>query len=99
MTLVPIYNKLIVEIIPDETESKSSSGLILMNVQSPFYRGTVTAVGKGHYQNAQRIAMDVVPGQVIRFLKNSGMGVSFDSTGNPTHVVLADVDVYAIETE
>jgi len=97
MTLVPIYNKLIVELIPEETETKSSSGLFLMNNQAPFYRGTVISVGKGHYQNAQRIAMDVVPGQIIRFLKNSGMGVEFDSMGTPTHIVLTDVDVYAIE--
>lgn len=99
MKLVPLYNKLIVELIPDAAESKSAGGLILVGKQTPYYRGKVISVGKGHYQNATRIAMDVEPGQVIIFLKNSGMGVAFDNAGNVTQVVLADTDVYAVETE
>lgn len=99
MKLVPLYNKVIVEIIPEDGEQKSPSGLILVSKQNPYYRGKVISVGKGHYQNAQRIAMDVEPGQVILFLKNSGMGVDFDNAGNVTKVLLADTDIYAVETE
>jgi co-chaperonin GroES (HSP10) len=99
MKLVPLYNKVIVDLIPEADERKSESGIILVSKQNPYYRGKVTAVGKGHYQNAQRIAMDVETGQVILFLKNSGMGVEFDFAGNVTKILLADTDIYAVEVE
>jgi co-chaperonin GroES (HSP10) len=100
MKLIPLYNKSIVEIIPDSNEqSKTAGGIILVNKQTPYYKGKVISVGKGHYQNAQRIAMDVEEGQTILFLKNSGMAVDFDSSGNPTQVLLADTDIYAIVEE
>ena len=97
MTLVPLYNKLIVEIIPEQNETKTTTGIILPGKQNPYYRGRVVSVGKGHYQNAIRISMDVEPGQTIVFLKNSGMGIDFDYAGNVTKVLLADTDVYAVE--
>ena len=99
MKLIPLYNKVIVEIIPDESETKSNSGLIVIGRQNPYYRGKIISVGKGHYQNAQRIEMDVQEGQIIRFLKNSGMGVSFDIAGNATQIILTDNDIYAVEAE
>lgn len=99
MKLVPLYNKVIVELLPEETEKKTSSGLILTHKQNPYYRGKVISVGKGHYQNAQRISMDVNEGDTILFLKNSGMGVDFDESGNVSKVILTDNDIYAIESE
>jgi chaperonin GroES len=99
MKLVPLYNKVIVEIIKDGLESKTPGGLILVDKQTPYYRGKIVSVGKGHYQNAQRIEMDVKEGQIIRFLKNSGMAVEFDTVGNPTHIILTDNDIYVIESE
>ena len=97
MKLVPLYNKIIVEIIKDEDERISPSGIILVEKKDPYYRAKVISVGKGHYQNAKRIEMDVKEGQIIRFLKNSGMGVEFDVAGNVTQVILTDNDVYAVE--
>jgi len=97
MKLVPLYNKVIVAIIKDEGEKVSPAGIIMTEKQEPYYRGTVLSVGKGHYQNATRIEMDVKEGQVIRFLKNSGMGVEFDVGGNVTQIILTDNDVYAVE--
>jgi len=97
MKLVPLYNKLVVELLKNEDESISKSGIILVGKQEPYYRGKVISVGKGHYQNAIRIEMDVKEGDVIRFLKNSGMAVEFDTVGNPTQIILTDNDVYAVE--
>jgi len=99
MKLVPLYNKIIVEIIKDDAERVMASGIILVDKQDPYYRGKVIAVGNGHYQNAIRIAMDVKEGQIIRFLKNSGMAVTFDTIGNATEIILTDNDVYAVEEE
>lgn len=99
MKLVPLYNKLIVELLPEAGEMTSSAGLILVGKTNPYYRGKVTGVGKGHYQVAQRISMDVNEGDIVIFLKNSGMAVDFDSSNNPTKIVLADTDIYAVETE
>lgn len=99
MKLVPLYNKLIVELIKDDEESKTKSGLFLVGKQNPYYRGKVISVGEGHYQNAIRIAMDVKEGQTIRFLKNCGMAVEFDTAGNPTMIIMTDNDVYAVEKE
>lgn len=98
MKLVPLYNKIIVELIKEETDKVTSSGLIIPGNPNPYYRGTVISVGKGHYQNAKRIAMDVEEGQIIIFLKNSGFGVKFDYAGNATHLILADTDIYAVES-
>ena len=56
MKLVPLYNKVIVEIIPEEGDDITESGIILTSSPKPFYRGKVTGVGCGHYQNAKRIA-------------------------------------------
>ena len=99
MKLVPLYNKIIVEIIKDDAERVMASGIILVDKQDPYYRGKVIAVGNGHYQNAIRIAMDVKEGQIVRFLQNSGMGVTFDSVGNVTEIILTDNDIYAVEEE
>jgi co-chaperonin GroES (HSP10) len=99
MKLVPLYNKIVVELLPEDEEQKTPSGIIIARPQIPYYRGKVVSVGKGHYQNAKRIAMDVEEGQVVRFLKNSGMGVEFDPAGNPTQIILTDVDIYAVEED
>jgi len=96
MKLVPLYNKVIVEVLPED-DLKSSSGLILVTSQNPYYRGKVVGIGKGHYQNAQRIAMDIFEGDIVLFLKNSGFGVEFDNVGKAKKIVLADTDVYAVE--
>ncbi|MFW6272995.1 MAG: co-chaperone GroES [bacterium] len=99
MKLVPLYNKVIVELLEEEdNESTTKSGLILVDKPKPYYRGKVLSVGRGHYQNATRIPMDVEEGQVIIFLKNSGFGVDFDDAGNPTKIILSDNDIYAVES-
>lgn len=95
--LKPLYNKVIVELLKEEGEQTTASGLILTSKPNPYYRGKVVSVGKGHYQNATRIPMDVEVGDTILFLKNSGMGVEFDNAGNPTHIILTDNDIYAVE--
>lgn len=98
--LVPLYNKMIVELIKEEVDEKSQTGLIYIpNRETPYYKGKVISVGKGHYQNAKRIEMDVKAGDVVLFLKNSGLGVELDDAGMPTKVLLSDTDVFAVETE
>lgn len=99
MKLVPLYNKVIVEILEDEEDNVTKSGIILVEKKEPFYRGRVTGVGCGHYQNAKRIEMDVKEGDIIVFLKNSGFAIELDSVGNSKKVVLADTDIYAKEVE
>lgn len=99
MKLVPLYNKVIVEILPPETNNRTASGIYIPNKPTPYYKGKVLSVGKGHYQNAQRISMDVKEGDVILFLTTAGMGVEFDAAGNPTQVLLADTDIYAVVEE
>jgi len=95
MKLVPLYNKIIVEVLPEEDESTTSSGLILLSKKNPYLRGKVIGVGEGSYQNAKRIPLDVKEGDVLLFLKNSGMGVEFDDAGHTLKIILADIDVYA----
>jgi len=97
MKLVPLYNKAIVEIIPEGGETITKSGLVIPGKQNPYYKARVVGVGNGCYQNAQRIPNDVKEGQIVYFLKNSGMGLKFDDAGNTTHVILADTDIYAVE--
>jgi chaperonin GroES len=95
--LVPLYNKVIVELIKGDGDEKTKSGLYIVNRVNPYYRGKVVAVGKGYYQNAQRIEMDIKVGQIAWFLKSSGMGIEFDEASTPTKLLLADTDIYAIE--
>ena len=95
--LVPLYNKVIVEVIKEDESMKTASGLFMPSKVQPYQKGKVVSVGKGHYQNAQRIEMDIKVGQVAWFLKNSGMGIEFDISGNPIKLLLADTDVYAVE--
>jgi len=97
MKIVPLYNKAIVEIIPEDEGTTTKSGLFIPGKKNPYYKGKVVGVGKGHYQNAIRIKPDMKEGQIVYFLKNSGMGMKFDDAGNPTHIILADTDIYAVE--
>ena len=97
--LVPLYNKVIVDLLPENEENATSSGIILVNKQNPFYRGKVISTGKGHYQNAKRIEMDVKKDDIIVFLKNSGMGIEIGDNGIPTKIILADNDIFAVETK
>lgn len=99
MKLVPLYNKIVVEVLPEDPEHRSESGLFLPGKNVPYHRGKVIGAGKGYYQNAQRIPMDIKEGDTVIFLKNSGMGIEFDNANIPTKLVLADNDIYAIEVE
>jgi co-chaperonin GroES (HSP10) len=95
--LVPLYNKILVELIPETPAVKTPGGLFTPEKPTVYCRGKVVSVGKGHYQNAQRIEMDVKIGQVAWFLRASGMGIEFDIGGNPTKILLSDMDIYAVE--
>lgn len=97
MKLVPLYNKAIVELLPEASETKTAGGLVIPGKISPYYKAKVISVGKGFFQNAQRVPNDLEVGQIVYFLKHSGMGIKFDDAGNPIQIVLADTDIYAIE--
>lgn len=97
MKLVPLYNKVIVELIPEANETRTSSGIVIPGKINPYYKGKVISVGKGFFQNAQRVPNDIEVGQIAYFLKHSGMGIKFDDAGNPLQIVLADTDIYAVE--
>jgi co-chaperonin GroES (HSP10) len=67
--------------------------------RNPYYKGKVISVGKGHYQNAKRIPMDVEVGQTVLFLKNAGLGVELDDASMPKKILLSDTDIFAVEVE
>ena len=98
--LQAVYNKMIVELIKEDDEKMSPTGLLhLPSKNTPYYRGKVISVGEGHYQNAKRIPMDIKKGDIVVFLQNSGLAIELDATNTPTKLVLADTDIYAIEKE
>lgn len=99
MKLVPLYNKLVVDVIPENDEKKTASGIVMLSRPNPYSSGKVISVGNGCFQSAIRIPMDVTVGMTVRFLKGSGMPVSYDVTNTPTQIVLADTDIYAIEVD
>jgi chaperonin GroES len=99
MALIPLYNKAIVEIIEEEEGTTTASGLYVPGKRNIYYKGVVTGVGKGHFQNAQRIPMDVKVGDKVLFLKNTGLAVELNDIGETTKVLLGDTDIFAVETE
>jgi len=94
--LVPLYNKSIVELIDEEEKNTTASGIILQRPPKPYLKGRVTAVGKGHYQNAIRIPMDVEVDDTVLFLRTSGLAVETNDIGDSVKIILADNDIFAV---
>lgn len=90
--LTPIGDKLIVELF-EEVEQQTASGLFLpqQSAERP-QRGTVLAVGEGHWENGQLVPMSVKPGDEIVYGKYSGTEIEHDGR---KFLVMKEADVLA----
>ena len=78
MNLVPLEDRVVVQVI--ETEEKTSSGIVLPDTakEKPS-KATVLAVGPGKYdESGKLIPMPVKKGDVVVFAKYSGTELKLD---------------------
>ena len=78
MNLVPLEDRVVVQVI--ETEEKTSSGIVLPDTakEKPS-KATVLAVGPGKYDDSGKlIPMPVKKGDVVVFAKYSGTELKLD---------------------
>lgn len=90
-----VYDKIIVERIKEEDESKTESGIILQNNTIVFGRGKILSKGEGTYQDGKRITMDVNVGDVV--LYNPNMVSPLTTAIDNNIFIMSDKDVVAIE--
>ena len=91
MNLQPLGDRLIVEVL--EEESTTASGIVLPDTaQEKPQRGKVLAVGKGRYEDGQLIALDLEVGDEIVFSKYGGTEVK---VAGEEYLILRESDVLA----
>ena len=91
MNLKPLGDRIIVEVL--EEESKTASGIVLPEtaVEKP-QRAKVLAVGPGHYEDGQLVPLEIVVGDEVVFSKYGGTEVKF---GVSEYLILRESDVLA----
>lgn len=93
MTLKPLGDKVIVEVI-DEPQQTSSGIFLPDTAKEKSQRGKVVAVGAGKVlDNGSREPMDVAEGDVVVFAKYGGNEVTID--GNE-YMIMSLRDIHAI---
>jgi len=90
-----VYDKIIVEKIEENGESKTNTGIILQTSQVVFGKGKVVSMGDGTYQNAQRVEMDFSIGDIV--LYNPNVAYPLNGGLDNKYFVMSDKDVVAIE--
>jgi chaperonin GroES len=93
MTLKPIGDKIIVEVI-DEPE-KSSGGILLPDTaKEKSQRGKVLAIGSGRIlDNGQKVAPEVKVGDTVVYAKYGGTEFKLDGK---ELMILSERDIHAI---
>lgn len=93
MSLKPIGDKVIVEVI-DEPQ-QTSSGIVLPDTaKEKSQRGKVLAVGTGKMlDNGERVALEVSEGDTVVFAKYGGTELSIDGKDL---MILSERDIHAI---
>ena len=91
MNLIPLGDRLIVEVIEEETTT--SSGILLPDTaKEKPQRGKVLAVGKGRYEDGKLIPLDVEIDDEVIFSKYGGTEVK---VLGDEYLVLRESDVLA----
>lgn len=93
MSLKPIGDKVIVEVI-DEPQ-QTASGIVLPDTaKEKSQRGKVLAVGTGKMlDNGERVALEVSEGDTVVFAKYGGTELSIDGK---ELMILSERDIHAI---
>ena len=93
MTLKPLGDKIIVEII--EEPQQTASGIVLPDsAKEKSQRGKVVAVGSGKLlENGQRAEMEVKEGDTVMFAKYGGTEVNLDGK---EMMILSERDIHAV---
>jgi chaperonin GroES len=93
MTLKPIGDKIIVEVV-DEPE-KSAGGILLPDTaKEKSQRGKVIAIGSGRVlDNGQKVAPEVKVGDVVVYAKYGGTEFKMDGK---ELMILSERDIHAI---
>jgi chaperonin GroES len=91
MNLIPLGDRLIVEVIEEETTT--ASGIVLPDTaKEKPQRGKVLAIGKGRYEDGQLIPLDVEVDDEIIFSKYGGSEVK---VLGDEYLILRESDVLA----
>lgn len=93
MTLKPLGDKVVVEVI-DEPQ-KTTSGIVLPDTaKEKSQRGKVVAVGTGKMlDNGERVALEVKEGDTVVFAKYGGTEISLDGKDL---MILSERDIHAV---
>lgn len=93
MNLVPLNDKVIVEQV--QAPSKTPGGILIPegSKEAPA-KGKVLSVGKGKYDNGNRVKVDVAPGELVWYGRYSGSKIEHDGK---VYLVLSEADILAVE--
>lgn len=93
MTLKPLGDKVVVEVIDEPTTT--ASGIVLPDTaKEKSQRGKVLAVGSGKLlDNGQRVELEVKVGDTVVFAKYGGTEVTF---GGRELMILSERDIHAV---
>lgn len=93
MTLKPIGDKIIVEVI-DEPQTSAGGILLPDTAKEKSQRGKVIAVGSGRIlDNGQKVAPEVKVGDTVVYAKYGGTEFKLD---NKELMILSERDIHAI---
>lgn len=88
----PIGDRIVIE--PIVQEEKTSSGIVLPGTaKEKPQEGKVIAVGSGLYRDGQRVAPEVVPGNIVLYSKYAGTELKLEGKDV---LVMHESDVLAI---
>lgn len=93
MTLKPLGDKVVVEVIDEPTTT--ASGIVLPDTaKEKSQRGKVVAVGSGKLlDSGERVALEVSEGDTVVFAKYGGTEISLDGK---ELMILSERDIHAV---
>lgn len=93
MTLKPLGDKVVVEVIDEPTTT--ASGIVLPDTaKEKSQRGKVIAVGSGKLlDSGERVALEVSEGDTVVFAKYGGTEISLDGK---ELMILSERDIHAV---
>ena len=95
MKFKPIFDRVLIK--PQETQTMSSSGIILPQTsQERPQIGVVVAVGDGENLDAVKTEMRVKVGEKVLFSKYAGVEIKFE---NELYIALRQVDILGVFDE
>ncbi len=93
MTLKPLGDKIVVEVI-DEPQTTSSGIVLPDTAKEKSQRGKVIAVGTGKLlDNGERVALEVNEGDTVVFAKYGGTEINLEGR---ELMILSERDVHAV---